>query len=70
MILTDFKLSSGTGILESGVCVKECPKVAGVELKDGVNCKSNGKKKCDGLKTYPTRDAFDFCLPASKEALP
>ena len=30
MILTDFKVASGTAILTSGVCIKECPKVAGV----------------------------------------
>ena len=70
MMLTNFKLTAGADILKSGVCIKECPHAAGVELKDGVDCKSNAKIKCDKLKTYETRDAFDFCLPVSKSALP
>jgi len=69
MILTDFKLASGTGILKSGICVKECPTKSGEEFKDGTSCKSNEKIKCKARKSYKTRDAFDFCLPTSKDAL-
>lgn len=69
MILTDFKLSSGTSILKSGVCIKECPTKGGVALKEGTNCKSNSKVKCEKSRSYETYDAFDFCLPTGKEAL-
>jgi len=67
--LTDFHLSSGPDILKSGVCIKECPHEGGIEFKEGVNCKSNSKVKCKKKKSYATRDAFDFCLPVSKNAL-
>lgn len=69
MILTDFMASSGPSILNSGVCIKECPQKSGIEFKDGANCKSNAKVKCDKRKSYATRDAFDFCLPTGKDAL-
>ena len=69
MILTDFKPSHATGILKSGVCIKSCPQEKDKEFKDGVDCKSNSKVKCDKRKSYITRDAFDFCLPVSKDAL-
>ena len=69
MVLTDFELASGPSILKSGMCVKECPQVKGTEYKDGENCKSNAKIKCDGKKTYKTKDTFDFCWPVDKSAL-
>jgi len=69
MILTDFKVTLGPNILRSGVCIKECPHEGGIELKEGVNCKSNSNVKCKKKKTYKTRDAFDFCLPMDKGAL-
>lgn len=68
MVLTDFKLTSGTGILKSGVCIKACPTEKDIEFKDGENCKSNDKVTCDGKKSYITKDVFDFCLPVSSEA--
>jgi hypothetical protein len=73
MILTSFKLSfnvsSGSNILKSGVCVKECPQERGKDLKEGVDCKSNKEIKCNARKTYITYDAFDYCLPLYERAL-
>lgn len=69
MILTTFEITDGFGILKSGVCIKECPTEKGKDLKDGEDCKSNKEIACDKHKTYVTKDVFDFCLPASADAL-
>lgn len=68
LFLTSFALSSGTNILKSGVCIKECPVEAGKDFY-GADCKSNKKVSCSARKTYHTYDAWDFCLPYDREAL-
>lgn len=69
MMLTSFDATKTLGILKSGVCLKTCPKEKGKTLVDGTDCKSNKNYECGKHESYVTRDAFDFCLPASADAL-
>lgn len=51
------------------MCVKDCPATTGGTFADGAQCKDNDKVKCDEAKIYKTINVFDFCIPASQDAL-
>lgn len=65
MILTDFALTDVMGILNSGVCVSECPQGPDFNFVEGTNCKGNDYVSCSDGRSYDTMDTFDFCIPES-----
>ena len=72
MMITKFDLDgllSPFDILKSGVCVKTCPDESGKTLVEGTDCLGNLQKACNTRTTYKSIDLFDFCIPASKDAL-
>ena len=72
MMLTTFELEdliSPFDILKSGVCIKTCPTESGKTLAEGTDCMGNSKRACSVRTTYKSIDVFDFCIPASKDAL-
>jgi hypothetical protein len=58
LYITNFATTNVMTIMKSGVCVKECPKKAKVKMACALK-----KGKCPTSK-YPTKDWYDFCLPA------
>ena len=68
-------MTSPFDILRTGVCIKECPKEKDKVLKSGDNCldpvaaPKAGQPSCALRKTYKTYDVFDYCIPASKDAV-
>lgn len=74
MMITSYKhISDDVGplsILQTGVCVKECPSDAKTQFKNGDNCKDNDKYKCTEAKASDTFDnPSNICIPVSEDAL-
>jgi hypothetical protein len=60
LYIADFTQKSVSGLLESGVCVKECPKLA----TDPVDCKATASvPDCKPEEAYPSRTMINVCMP-------
>jgi len=65
LYLANLATADALAIMRSGVCVKECPKKKGIQLKCNTKGNHSYGKKCP-KSTVATRDWYDFCLPTKK----
>jgi hypothetical protein len=60
LFIADFTQTTVNGIFDSGVCVKECPKLA----TDAVECKATATiADCVPKEAYPSKKVVNLCMP-------
>lgn len=71
LLLTSFKnVANPLAILQTGVCIKECPHDQSMKFENGKNCKDNKEVKCSVAKSSKTfNNPLDICFPVNKNAL-
>lgn len=60
LYISDFTQMTVDGLFASGVCVKECPKLA----TDAVDCKATAAvADCKPKEAYPSKKIVNICMP-------
>jgi hypothetical protein len=60
LYIADFTTTSVNKLFASGVCVKECPKLA----TDKVDCKPTADNAdCEPVEPYPSKKMVNLCIP-------